>query len=140
MTPSQIAAVQTSFAQVVPIKDQAAALFYDRLFTIDPPARALFKGDIAEQGKKLMAALAMVVAGLKDLPAILPAVQNMARRHAGYGVQDRHYDSVGQALLWTLEQGLGAGFTPEVREAWTTAYTTLATAMMAAAKDAQKAA
>ena len=140
MTPSQIAAVQTSFAQVVPIKDQAAALFYERLFTIDPPTRALFKGDVAEQGKKLMAALAMVVAGLKDLPAMLPAVRNMARRHAGYGVEDRHYDTVGQALLWTLEQGLGPNFTPEVRDAWTAAYTALATVMMESAKDARAAA
>ena len=140
MTPSQIAAVQESFAQVVPIKDAAAALFYERLFEIDPSTRPLFKGDMTEQGKKLMAALAMVVAGLKDLSGILPAVQNMARRHAGYGVEERHYDSVGQAFLWTLEQGLGDAFTPEVRDGWTAAYTTLATAMMDAAKDARAAA
>ena len=139
MTPSQIVAVQDSFARVVPIKEQAAALFYDRLFAIDPPTRALFKGDVAEQGKKLMAALAMVVGGLRDLPAILPAVQDLARRHNDYGVEDRHYQSVGEALLWTLEQGLGAGFTAEVREAWTTAYTTLAGAMTAAAKAARPA-
>ena len=139
MTPSQIAAVQDSFARVVPIKEQAAALFYDRLFAIDPPTRALFKGDVAEQGKKLMAALAMVVGGLRDLPAILPAVQDLARRHNGYGVEDRHYQSVGEALLWTLEQGLGVAYTAEVREAWTTVYTTLAGAMTAAAKAARPA-
>lgn len=133
MTPSQIAAVQTSFAKVVPIKDQAAALFYERLFTIDPPTRSLFKGDVAEQGKKLMAALAMVVAGLDRLETILPAVREMARRHVDYGVEDRHYDSVGAALLWTLEQGLGDGFTPETRTAWATAYATLADTMKAAA-------
>ena len=139
MTPSQIAAVQDSFARVVPIKEQAAALFYDRLFAIDPPTRALFKGDVAEQGKKLMAALAMVVGGLRDLPAILPAVQDLARRHNGYGVEDRHYQSVGEALLWTLEQGLGVAYTAEVREAWTTAYITLAGAMTTAAKAARPA-
>ena len=140
MTPTQIAAVQKSFAQVVPIKDAAAALFYERLFETDPSARALFKGDMAEQGKKLMAAIAMVVGGLTNLSALLPAIRNMARRHAGYGVQDGHYDSVGQALLWTLEQGLGPAFTPDVREGWAAAYTILATAMMDAAKDAQVAA
>lgn len=133
MTPSQIAAVQSSFAKVVPIKEQAAALFYDRLFTIDPPTRALFKADVSEQGKKLMSALAMVVAGLDRLDSILPAVQDMARRHTGYGVEARHYDTVGEALLWTLEQGLGEAFTPDVKAAWTEAYVTLAGAMKAAA-------
>lgn len=140
MTPDQIAVVQSSFARVVPIKEQAAALFYDRLFTIDPLTRTMFKSDIAEQGNKLMAALGMVVAGLQNLPKILPAVQDMARRHATYGVEDRHYDSVGQALLWTLQQGLGPEFNAEVSDAWATAYTTLAGAMKAAARDARAAA
>jgi len=134
MTPLQIISVQRTFALVVPIKEKAAELFYNRLFGIDPSTKTLFKGDMADQGRKLMSALSMVVAGLADLPRVLPAVQDLGSRHAGYGVQERHYDSVGAALLWTLEQGLGKEFTPEVREAWTEAYTTLASVMKAAAK------
>jgi nitric oxide dioxygenase len=134
MTPKQIADVQRTFALVVPIKEKAAELFYGRLFSIDPSVKPLFKGDMVEQGRKLMAALATVVSGLTDLPRILPVAQNMGRRHAGYGVEERHYDSVGAALLWTLEQGLGKEFTPDVRQAWTAAYTTLATVMKDAAR------
>lgn len=136
MTPAQIASVRDSFGKVAPIADQAAALFYGRLFEIAPETRALFRSDIGEQGRKLMATLAVVVRGLDDLPALMPAVTRLAERHAGYGVGAAHYAPVGAALLWTLEQGLGEAFTPEVKEAWSAAYGTLSGAMIAAAAPA----
>jgi nitric oxide dioxygenase len=140
MTPEQIANVRDSFGKVAPIADQAAALFYGRLFEIAPETRALFKSDISEQGRKLMATLAVVVRGLDDLPSLMPAVTRLAERHAGYGVAAVHYAPVGAALLWTLEQGLGEGFTPEVKDAWTTAYGTLSGVMIAAGEAAPSAA
>ena len=133
MTPQQIAAVKQSFALVVPIKEKAAELFYNRLFEIDPSTKPLFRSDMGEQGKKLMAALATVVGGLADVSRILPTVQKLAKGHVAYGVEPRHYDSVGKALLWTLEQGLGPKFTPEVRDAWASAYALLSDAMKNAA-------
>lgn len=140
MTPEQIASVRDSFGKVAPIADQAAALFYGRLFETAPETRALFKSDISEQGRKLMATLAVVVRGLDDLPSLMPAVTRLAERHASYGVAAAHYVPVGAALLWTLEQGLGEGFTPEVKDAWTTAYGTLSGAMIAAGEAAAPAA
>jgi hemoglobin-like flavoprotein len=133
MTPDEITKVRTSFAKVVPIKDAAAGLFYGRLFELDPSLKPLFKGDIKEQGAKLMAMIATAVAGLDRLETIVPAVQALGRRHVGYGVQDTHYDTVAAALLWTLEQGLGAAFTPDVKAAWTSAYGVLAGTMKEAA-------
>lgn len=140
MTPRQIALVRETFAQVVPIRDQAAALFYGRLFELEPDVRPLFRADLAVQGQKLMASIAMVVRELDRLDVILTDVKVMARRHVTYGVQERHYAVVGDALLWTLEKGLGAAFTAEVREAWTAAYSTLAGAMIAAAREEPRAA
>ena len=133
MTPEQIALVQTSFERVAPNAEAVAALFYDRLFVLDPAARRLFKGDMREQGRKLMAMLTVVVRGLTRLDQLVPAVEALGRRHATYGVQDSQYATVGSALLWTLEQGLGPDFTPETREAWATAYGVLATTMQEAA-------
>src|SRR5215213_4933586 len=129
MTPEQIALVQISFAQVLPIADTAAALFYSRLFELDPSLKPLFKGDMAEQGRKLMTMIRVVVNGLNRLDELVPAVQELGRRHARYGVRDEHYDTVGAALLWTLSQGLGARFTSETEAAWATAYTLLAETM-----------
>ncbi|SOE01410.1 globin family protein [Caenispirillum bisanense] len=140
MTPSQIALVRETFAQVVPMRDQAAALFYGRLFELEPNVRPLFRADLAVQGQKLIASIAMVVRELDRLDVILTDVKAMARRHVTYGVQERHYAVVGDALLWTLEKGLGAAFTAEVREAWTAAYGTLAGAMIAAAREEPRAA
>lgn len=134
METSQIALVQGTFKQVLPIKDVAADLFYKRLFEIEPSARALFTGDIKEQGVKLMAALAVVVAGLTAIEVIVPTVQDLAVRHVGYGVEDEYYDKVGEALIWTLEQGLGDAFADEARDAWLAAYTTLAGVMVEAAQ------
>lgn len=136
MTPAQTILVQKTFAQVAPIADTAAALFYGRLFEIDPALRPLFKGDMAEQGRKLMQMIGVAVNGLDRLDQIVPAVQQLGIRHAAYGVKEEHYSTVAVALLWTLEQGLGAGFTPEVKDAWTAAYTVLATTMQQAAATA----
>lgn len=133
MTPENQALVRDSFAKVVPIAPQAAAMFYDRLFVLDPSLKPLFKGDMAEQGRKLMAMIGTAVGNLGRLEAIVPAVQDLGRRHATYGVPPTSYDTVASALLWTLGQGLGAGFTPQVEAAWTEAYGILASVMKDAA-------
>jgi hemoglobin-like flavoprotein len=133
MTPTQIQLVQDSFKKVAPIANIAADLFYDRLFVLAPEVRSLFPEDLTEQKKKLMQMLATAVTNLHRAETILPAVQALGRRHAGYGVTDKHYEVVGEALLWTLGQGLGAGFTPAVKEAWTQTYLTVAGVMKQAA-------
>jgi hemoglobin-like flavoprotein len=130
MTPDQIQLVQQSFAKVAPISEQAAVLFYDRLFEIAPQVRAMFPNEMAEQRRKLMATLAIVVNGLSNLEMVLPAAASLATRHVSYGAKAEHYPVVGEALLWTLEKGLGADWTPEVADAWTTAYTTLSSFMI----------
>jgi hemoglobin-like flavoprotein len=133
MTPAQITLVQESFAKVAPISEQAALLFYDRLFEIAPEVKPMFTGDMAEQRKKLMATLAYVVGGLSSLDTVLPAASALAKKHVGWGVKAEHYAPVGAALLWTLEQGLGPAFTPEVKAAWTEAYTVLSGFMISEA-------
>lgn len=130
MTSDQITAIQGSFAKVAPISDQAAALFYARLFEIAPSVKPLFRGDMAEQGRKLMATLAVVVNGLGNLEAILPAASALGKRHVGYGVKPIHYAIVGDALLWTLDRGLGAEWTPELAAAWADAYGVLSEYMI----------
>jgi hemoglobin-like flavoprotein len=125
MTPEQVKLVQESFAKVAPISEQAAALFYDRLFAIAPKVKSMFPADMTEQRRKLMATLAAVVAGLGNLESILPAASALAKRHVSYGAKAEHYPVVGAALLWTLEKGLGDGWTPAVADAWTAAYGTL---------------
>jgi len=132
MTPQQIALVQASFAEVVPIAGTAADLFYARLFEIAPDVRRMFPDDMALQKKKLMVMLGTAVNGLSRLDALLPAVHALGERHAGYGVQVEHFVPVGAALLWTLKQGLGDAFTPAVEEAWTIAYDVLSGAMIEA--------
>ncbi len=136
MTPQQITLVKSSWQQVLPIKETAAELFYNQLFTLDPSLKALFKGDMKEQGKKLMTMITVAVNALDKLETIVPAVQDLGRRHAGYGVKDAHYDTVAGALLWTLGKGLGDGFTEEVKQAWVAAYTILASTMKQAAAKA----
>jgi len=125
MTQDQVQLVQQSFSKVVPIADQAAVLFYDRLFEIAPQVKAMFPADMSEQRKKLMTTLAVVVSGLGNLESVLPAASALARRHVAYGAKAEHYPVVGAALLWTLEKGLGEGWTPAVADAWTAAYGTL---------------
>lgn len=129
MTPQQIQLVQSTWAMVVPIAPTAAALFYGRLFELDPSLKPLFKTGIEEQGRKLMSMIGIAVGGLTKLDQLVPAVQDLGRRHTGYGVREKDYDTVGSALLWTLEKGLGAEFTPAVKEAWTLTYVTLSTVM-----------
>ncbi len=133
MTPTQVKLVQDSFITVAPISAQAAGMFYGRLFELAPELRPLFKGDMKEQGRKLMATLAMVVNALSNLEPILPAASALAKRHTIYGVKPGHYAPVGEALLWTLERGLGAGWTQELAAAWAAAYTTLSQFMIAEA-------
>jgi hemoglobin-like flavoprotein len=137
LSARDIALVQASFQQVLPIADEAAALFYARLFELDPSLRALFRDDLAAQGRALMGMLRVAVAGLTRLDQIVPAVQALGRRHAAYGVTDAHYAAVAGALLWTLERGLGDTFTPETRSAWVAVYTLLATTMQRAAANRQ---
>jgi hemoglobin-like flavoprotein len=139
MTPDQTKMVQDSFAKVAPISDQAAILFYDRLFEIAPQVKAMFPADLTEQRKKLMATLAVVVNGLTNLETVLPAASALAKRHVGYGAKPKHYPVVGAALLWTLEKGLGEAWTPELAEAWTDAYSTLSGYMIAEAYGRQAA-
>jgi hemoglobin-like flavoprotein len=130
MTPDQVKAIQDSFDLVAPISEQAAALFYGRLFEIAPAVKPLFRGDMAEQGRKLMATLGVVVNGLSDLESILPAASALAKRHVAYGVKPEHYEPVGAALLWTLERGLGERWTPQLAAAWRTAYGVLSQFMI----------
>lgn len=128
--------VTESFAKVAPISEKAAELFYNRLWEIDPETKSLFKStDMREQGRKLMQTLATAVGALHNLEAIVPVVQQLGKRHIAYGVKKEQYDTVGAALLWTLEQGLGADFTPEVKEAWTKVYGLLASVATSAYDD-----
>lgn len=134
MTPDQIRLVQRSFALIGSDGQAVARLFYGRLFEIDPSSKPLFRSDLEVQGAKLVTMLAMVVNGLDRLEPLLPAVEGLARRHVGYGVSERHYPSVGAALVWALEEALGERFTREMRAAWIEAYSILSTTMIAAAR------
>ena len=138
MTPEQKSLVQESFALVAPIADQAGALFYNRLFQLDPTLRSLFRGDIQEQSKKLMQMLAVAVAGLDNVQSIVPALHALGRRHVAYGVTKQHFDTVATALLWTLETGLGPRFTTDVKQAWVAVYTLLVATMQDAMFGAQE--
>ena len=129
MTPSDREIVRASFAEVAILPEVAGALFYERLFTLNPEFRALFKHDMRVQGVKLMSMLDVIVYHLDDPDEILPALREMGERHAGYGVKDVDYDAVRDSLLWMLEQVLGEGFTPAVRDAWAACYEELAQKM-----------
>ena len=132
-TIQQRTQVQDSFLKVEPIADQAAEIFYSKLFGYDPSLRPMFKGDIKEQGKKLMATLKIAVKGLDDLSALVPVVENLARKHVDYGVSVDDYTPVGNDLIHTLKTGLGDDFTPELKAAWVEVYKTLAEVMRSAA-------
>ncbi|MCA9257716.1 MAG: hypothetical protein KDA61_00895 [Planctomycetales bacterium] len=136
MTPTQIELVQSTWKQVEAIAEQAASLFYGKLFELDPEVEKLFTTDLEEQGKKLMQMIAIAVNGLTRLDEIVPAVEQLGRRHVDYRVLERDYATVGSALLWTLEQGLQGEFTPEVKEAWSETYALLANVMTQAARKA----
>jgi hemoglobin-like flavoprotein len=138
MTTKQTELVRASFAKVLTIADAAATLFYGRLFELDPTLRPLFKSDLPEQGRKLMQMIGMAVKWLDRWEQVAPVLGDMARRHEAYGVRAQDYDTVGMALIWTLEQGLGAGFTPEVKAAWVAVYTRLTATMQAASAPTQE--
>ena len=136
MTPEQVVLVKNTWAMVTPIADKAAELFYGKLFELDPALKPLFKGDMTEQGRKLMAMINTAVNALDKVEAIVPAVEKLGERHVAYGVKDKDYDTVGAALLWTLGAGLGDAFTPAVKDAWATVYGVLASTMKTAAAKA----
>ncbi len=137
MTPDQKIIVQETWQQLVPVADIAARLFYERLFEIDPATSTLFrKVDLKQQRASLVNALTHVVHALNDLERLVPQIEALGRRHADYGVTDAHYESVGAALLWTLQQGLNTAWTPEVRAAWAAAYALLSGVMRQAAAEA----
>jgi len=140
VNPAQINLVQESFAKVAPISEQAATLFYDRLFEVAPAVKVMFPADMTEQRKKLMATLAVVVNGLSNLESVLPAASALAKRHVSYGARPEHYPVVGGALLWTLEKGLGEAWTADVADAWTAAYGTLSGYMISEAYGSPQAA
>lgn len=135
MTPREIALVQESFRQVGPISAQAAAIFYARLFELDPTLRSLFDGSMAEQGRKLLDVLGFAVARLNRRETLIPAIRQLGFRHAGRRVRDTQYETIGEALLWALARGLGAEFTAEHRAAWAKVYWLLAETMKAGARD-----
>jgi hemoglobin-like flavoprotein len=141
MTPEQKRLVENTWKQIAVSADAAAALFYCRLFEIDPSIRQLFRAtDMVAQRKKLVQTLSFAISGLDDLDALASKVEDLGRRHAGYGVIDAHYDAVGAALLWTLEQGLGQAWTPAVASAWTEVCGFLSGIMRKAAAQAHTAA
>jgi len=134
LTTTQIDLIKSSFAKVVPIADQAASLFYGRLFEIAPETQPMFKSvDMSQQGVKLMQMIGQAISLLNAPEKLVPALQHLGQRHVNYGVTQAHYDYVGTALLWTLEQGLGADFTDETREAWAKVYTIMADTAKSAA-------
>jgi hemoglobin-like flavoprotein len=126
--------IRQSFKQATRIPDEMSARFYRQLFTLDPGLRRLFHGDMREQGRKLMKTLTLIVDSIEQLEQLLPAVRELGLRHANYGVEERHYATVSDALLWTLAQSAGPSFTPPARKAWKKAYDLLADTMMEAAR------
>jgi hemoglobin-like flavoprotein len=136
VNPRQVELVQQSFEQVKPIAPAAATIFYSYLFDLDPTLRNLFKGDMTRQGAMLMSMIGTAVAGLSNPEKIIPTVKLLGARHVGYGVRDHHFHTVGVALLWTLEQGLGDAFTDEVRDAWSETYDLLTSVMQQGMREA----
>ena len=130
MTPEQKQLVKDSWAKVLPIQETAAELFYGRLFDQYPEVKPYFKGDMKEQGKKLMSMINIAVNGLDNLEGLIDPVKDLGKRHTNYGVKEEDYAKVGASLLWTLEQGLGEGFTPDVKDAWTATYTAVSGLMI----------
>jgi len=139
ITPQQKTLVKQTWGMVVPIADTAAEMFYARLFELDPAVKSMFKGDMKEQGAKLMKTIGLAVSALDDLDPLIDTLKQMGAAHAGYGVKDADYDTVAAALLWTLEKGLDDAFTDEVKNAWASVYNTLADVMKSGAAEAEAA-
>ncbi len=135
MKADQITLVQDTFDKVRPISEEAAKLFYNRLFELAPSLRSLFKGDMKTQGRMLMQMIDYAVTCLDKPDALVPPMQGLGKRHVGYGVIEEYYETVGEALLWTIEQGLGKDFTPDVKDAWAAAYKLLSDTMKSAARE-----
>jgi nitric oxide dioxygenase len=135
MNPNQIDLVRDSFVQILVDPERAARLFYDRLFELAPDTRALFRNDLAEQGRQLIESLGWIVTGLSRLEAMLPAVRKLAQRHVGYGVEDRHYAIVGRALLHMVTVHGGASVDAAIQGAWTMAYALVSDAMIDASRE-----
>jgi len=133
VNPAQQEIVRTTFAKLAVMPEVAGALFYQRLFDLNPELRPLFKNDMRIQGVKLMTMLAMVVYNLHEPGQVLPAIRDLGVRHVGYGVKLADYDALEDALLWALAQALGDDFTPAARDAWTVCYREFAGEMKAAA-------
>jgi len=136
MTPEQKDLVRDTWSAVLPIQEQAAGMFYDRLFTEYPEVKPLFKGDMQEQGEKLMKMLDQAVGSLDNIEALIEPLKAAGKAHKGYGVKDEDYGKVGASLLWTLEQGLGEAYTPAVQDAWGVTYETLSSVMIEGANEA----
>jgi hemoglobin-like flavoprotein len=126
--PTKREVVRTSFAKIVLVPD-VGAMFYDRLFSIDPSLRSLFKDNIVETGRLLMTVVSVAIDNLDQMERIIPAIRNLGRRHRGYGVKPADYEAGKDAFLWAIEQALGEDFTPPVRDAWLTWYQSLAAEM-----------
>ena len=139
ITDAQVLLVQSSFQHVLPIADAAGLLFYERVFTLAPGTRSMFGDDIALQASRTMGAVKTAVDGLGDIEKVAPFLVRLGARHVRYGVRAEHFDVVGAALLWTLQQGLGSLFTPEVREAWTAAFGVITSAMLTGMEQASAA-
>jgi hemoglobin-like flavoprotein len=137
LTTTQVELIQTSFQQVLPIAETAGVLLCERIFTLAPETRSLFAADIRPHAKRLMAAVNVVVDGLDDLDDVAPMLVKLGARHVRYGARPEHFDVVGSALLWTLEQGLGEAFTPEVRDAWAAGWNVIAGAMLLGMRQAE---
>jgi hemoglobin-like flavoprotein len=135
MTTEEISLLKSSIQKIRPVAEQAAALFYARLFELDPTLRELFEGDMPTQSRRLWETLGFAVHGLERLDTLAPAARQLGLRHASYHVKQSHYDSIGEALLWTLSKGLGADFTFETRAAWGKIYWLLAETIKAGARD-----
>jgi hemoglobin-like flavoprotein len=136
MEAKTVSLVQESFEKVKPIASTAAGIFYTKLFELDPALKPLFPNNeeaMKVQGNKLMTMLGAAVAGLSNLDALIPVLKDLGKRHVDYKVEASHYDTVGAALLGTLEAGLGDDFTPEVKDAWTSVYGTMSSVMIEAA-------
>jgi len=133
MTPEQVTIIKSNFAQVVGQKEAVGLIFYERLFTIAPEVKPMFKGDLKAQSRKLMDTLALAIGMLRDMPTLVTTLEGLAKRHVGYGVKDEHYAKVGEALLWTLEKGLGSAFTADAKSAWTALYGAVSDVMRKAA-------